>query len=85
VLKDDVPLAVDLLSDILQHSVFDADELQRERTVILQEIGQALDTPDDVIFDNFQECAYPDQGLGRPVLGQAESSGRSSVAPSPIT
>jgi predicted Zn-dependent peptidase len=72
VLKDDVPLAVDLLSDILQHSVFDADELQRERTVILQEIGQALDTPDDVIFDNFQECAYPDQGLGRPVLGQAE-------------
>jgi predicted Zn-dependent peptidase len=72
VLKADVPLAVDLLSDILQHSVFDAEELQRERTVILQEIGQALDTPDDVIFDNFQEQAYPDQGLGRPVLGQAE-------------
>jgi len=72
VLKDDVPLAVDLLSDILQHSVFDAEELQRERTVILQEIGQALDTPDDLIFDNFQERAYPDQGLGRPVLGQAE-------------
>jgi predicted Zn-dependent peptidase len=72
VLKDDVPLAVDLLSDILQHSVFDAEELQRERTVILQEIGQALDTPDDLIFDLFQEQAYPDQGLGRPVLGQAE-------------
>jgi predicted Zn-dependent peptidase len=72
VLKDDVPLAVDLLSDILQHSVFDAEELERERTVILQEIGQALDTPDDVIFDRFQEQAYPDQGLGRPVLGQAE-------------
>jgi predicted Zn-dependent peptidase len=72
VLKDDVPLAVDLLSDILQNSVFDAEELTRERTVILQEIGQALDTPDDLIFDQFQECAYPDQGLGRPVLGQEE-------------
>jgi predicted Zn-dependent peptidase len=72
VLKDDVPLGVDLLADILQNSVFDAEELERERTVILQEIGQALDTPDDLIFDRFQEQAYPDQGLGRPVLGQAE-------------
>ena len=72
ILKDDVPLAVDLLSDILQNSVFDAEELTRERTVILQEIGQALDTPDDLIFDHFQECAYPAQGLGRPVLGQEE-------------
>jgi predicted Zn-dependent peptidase len=83
VLKDDVPLAVDLLSDILQHSVFDAEELERERTVILQEIGQALDTPDDVIFDRFQEQAYPDQGLGRPVLGQAEiirTIGRDKIA-----
>jgi predicted Zn-dependent peptidase len=72
VLKEDVPLAVDMLSDILQHSVFDAEELERERTVILQEIGQALDTPDDLIFDRFQERAFPDQGLGRPVLGQVE-------------
>jgi predicted Zn-dependent peptidase len=72
VLQDDVPLAIDLLADILQHSVFDAEELQRERMVILQEIGQALDTPDDLIFDLFQEQAYPAQGLGRPVLGQAE-------------
>ena len=72
VLAEDVPLAVDVLADILQHSVFDPGELERERTVILQEIGQALDTPEDVIFDNFQECAYPEQGLGRPVLGRAE-------------
>ncbi len=69
VLKGDVPLAVDILSDILQNSVFDAEELTRERTVILQEIGQALDTPDDLIFDQFQERAYPDPGLGRPLLG----------------
>jgi predicted Zn-dependent peptidase len=72
VLKEDVPLALDILADILQHSTFDPDELERERTVILQEIGQANDTPDDIIFDNFQECAYPDQAMGRPVLGRPE-------------
>ena len=48
VLKEDVPLAVDIIGDILQNSTFDRDELDRERTVILQEIGQANDTPDDV-------------------------------------
>jgi len=72
VLKEDVTLAVDILADILQHSTFDAGELARERSVVLQEIGQAHDTPDDVIFDHFQSIAYPDQPLGRPVLGDAE-------------
>lgn len=72
VLKGDTALAVDLLSDILQHSTFDPRELERERTVILQEIGQANDTPDDIIFDLFQERAFPDQPMGRPVLGRAE-------------
>ncbi|HEX3500720.1 MAG TPA: pitrilysin family protein [Stellaceae bacterium] len=72
VLKEDVPLAVDILADILQHSVFDPVELDRERTVILQEIGQAIDTPDDIIFDLFQERAFPDQAMGRPVLGRPE-------------
>src|SRR6266567_4146845 len=72
VLKEDVPLALDILADILLNSTFDAAELERERAVILQEIGQANDTPDDVIFDNFQECAYPDQAMGRPVLGSPE-------------
>src|SRR5207247_5849438 len=72
VLAEDVPLAVDILADILQHSVFDAEELERERTVILQEIGQANDTPEDIIFDLFQERAYPDQPIGRPVLGRPE-------------
>jgi predicted Zn-dependent peptidase len=72
VLKEDVPLALDILADILQHSTFEPDELERERTVILQEIGQANDTPDDIIFDHFQECAYPDQAMGRPVLGRPE-------------
>jgi predicted Zn-dependent peptidase len=69
VLKEDAGLALDILADILQHSTFEADELERERTVILQEIGQANDTPDDIVFDYFQERAYPDQAMGRPVLG----------------
>ena len=72
VLKEDFPLALDILADILQHSTFDPEELERERGVILQEIGQANDTPDDIIFDHFQECAYPDQAMGRPVLGRPE-------------
>jgi predicted Zn-dependent peptidase len=72
VLKENVPLAVDILADILQNSIFDARELERERAVILQEIGQAYDTPDDIIYDMFQERAFPDQPMGRPVLGRAE-------------
>ena len=64
-----MPLALDILADILQHSTFAAEEMERERTVILQEIGQANDTPDDIIFDHFQECAYPDQGYGPPGAG----------------
>ena len=73
VLKEDVALGIEMVADILRNSVFDPDELQRERGVILQEIGQALDTPDDVIFDQFQETALPGQPLGRPVLGTAAS------------
>jgi len=72
VLKEDTALGADIIGDILTHSVFDADELERERGVILQEIGQARDTPDDIIFDHFQEAAYPGQPMGRPVLGTEE-------------
>jgi len=69
VLKDDQPLALDIIADIIQNSTMDSEEFERERTVILQEINSAEDTPDDVIFDHFQQVAYPDQPLGRPVLG----------------
>ncbi|MEZ5833229.1 MAG: pitrilysin family protein [Dongiaceae bacterium] len=72
VLAEDTPLVVDILADILQNSIFDAEELTRERAVVLQEIGQAEDTPDDIVFDHFQEVAFPDQAMGRPVLGRAE-------------
>ena len=72
VLKDDVPLAVDMLADIMQHSVFDEVELARERDVILQEIAMHYDTPDDLVFDYFSETAYPGQPVGRSILGTAE-------------
>lgn len=72
VLGEDLPLAVDLLADILQRSTFEEEELKRERAVVLQEIGQAEDTPDDIIFDHFQEIAYPDQPIGWPVLGRPD-------------
>jgi predicted Zn-dependent peptidase len=75
VLKADVPLAIDILADILQNSTFDSDELSRERAVVIQEIGQSFDTPDDLVFDHFQEIAYPDQPLGRSILGSAERIG----------
>jgi predicted Zn-dependent peptidase len=69
VLKEDMALGTDIIGDILTHSTFDPDEMERERGVILQEIGQANDTPDDIIFDHFQDCAFPNQPMGRPVLG----------------
>lgn len=72
VLAGDVPLALDVISDILLNPVFDEGEIEVERGVILQEIGQALDTPDDVLFDWLQEDAYPDQPLGRTILGPEE-------------
>ena len=75
VLKTDVPLAIDILADILQNSTFDNDELTRERAVVIQEIGQSFDTPEDLVFDHFQEVSYPDQPLGRSILGSAERIG----------
>ncbi|MDC0633846.1 insulinase family protein [Planktomarina sp.] len=72
VLSDDVDLALDVVSDIVLNPVFSSAEIEVERGVILSEIGQALDTPDDIIFDWLQEVSYPDQPLGRSILGPAE-------------
>ena len=72
VLQEDVPMAIDVIADILMNSTFEAADIELERGVILQEIGQANDTPDDIIFDWLQEVAYPDQAIGRPILGPAE-------------
>ena len=73
VLKADVPLALDVLSDILANPAFEADELEREKSVIAQEIGAAQDTPDDVVFEHLNELCYPDQPLGRSLLGTPQT------------
>ena len=72
-LKEDIGLGFDILADILSHSTFDEKEFIKEQHVILQEIGAALDTPDDVVFDKALEYAFPDQALGRPILGTEAS------------
>jgi len=79
-LKEDLALGAGILGDILCHSSFEPEEFERERGVILQEIGQANDTPDDIIFDHFQETAYPAQPMGRPTLGTEDLIGGMSRA-----
>src|SRR5437879_6237630 len=68
VLRADVPLALDVLSDILADPAFDPEELQREQNVIVQEIGAAEDTPDDLVWDRLQEVAFAGQPMGRSIL-----------------
>jgi predicted Zn-dependent peptidase len=71
VLKEHTRLALDVLSDLIQNSTMPESEVERERAVILQEIGMSMDTPDDFVFDNYQETAYPGQALGAPILGKS--------------
>jgi predicted Zn-dependent peptidase len=69
VLDEHLPLAVDLLTDILLHPLFNAEELEREKSVVLQEIKMVEDTPDDIIHDIFAEQVWKGHPLGRPILG----------------
>lgn len=73
ILKNDVPLALDLLSDILQNPLFEEAELIREKDVILQEIAGVQDSPDDIVYELAQAAAYPGQPVGRPILGTEQS------------
>ncbi|MEM7192072.1 MAG: pitrilysin family protein [Pseudomonadota bacterium] len=73
VLPKDLPLALDILSDIILEPRFDEGELARERDVILQEIAACADSPDDIVYDFISEAAFPDQPVGRPILGTAVS------------
>ena len=73
VLKDDIKVAFDLISDLILNPTFPEDEMKKEKEVVIQEIKQNKDIPDDLIFDFFQECAYPDQPLGRTILGPEEN------------
>jgi len=70
VLKEDVPLALDMIGDILTNPTFEQPELERERQVVLQELGQARDTPDDIVFDHLQSEIFKGQPLGWPILGE---------------
>lgn len=72
VLSEHMPRALELLADILQNSVFDVEELAREEQVIVQEIAMHQDTPDEYIGDIFDAVAYPNQPMGRSILGEAE-------------
>ncbi|KFC75276.1 putative Zn-dependent peptidase [Bosea sp. LC85] len=73
VLGSDLALAVDILADILTSPALAPEELAREKGVILQEIGAVQDTPDDLVYDRFLQAAFPDQPLGRPILGTAKT------------
>lgn len=73
IMPEHMPLAVDVLFDILNDSTMPEEEIERERGVILQEIGQSLDTPDDVVFENFSAASYQGHKLGDSILGTAES------------
>ena len=70
VLDENLPLAIDLLSDIFLHSSFDAEEIERERSVILQEISQAEDTPDDYVHDLFNLDFFKNHPIGWPICGR---------------
>lgn len=72
-LAEDLALGVELIADLVREAVLDEAELVREREVVLSELGEARDTPDDIIFDHLQEAAFPGQPLGRSILGSEES------------
>jgi predicted Zn-dependent peptidase len=72
-LAADLPLGVDLLADLTLNATLSEDETIKEKDVVLQEMGQAFDTPDDIIFDHLSEIAFPDHPLGRAILGTPET------------
>ncbi len=72
VLKENVPLAVDIITDIIQNSTFDAEEFSKEQSVIIQEIRQLNDAPDDYVFDMFQAKCFENEKLGTQILGSEE-------------
>jgi len=79
IMAEHLPLAVELLSDLVQHPHFTAAELEREKEVVLQELGEARDTPGDIIFDNLWSAAFVDQPIGRSILGDEDSVRRVTV------
>ncbi len=73
VLKENAELGVDILSDIIKNSIFPKEEIEKEKGVIISEIGQSYDSPDDRVFENFTKTAFKNQPMGRPILGTKET------------
>ena len=67
-MSENLNISVNIITDILQNSIFEPKELETERGVILQEIGMYLDTPLRMVHDYWQKTAYPDQPIGRLIL-----------------
>ncbi len=78
-LARDLPLGLGIIADLVTAPRFDDDDLVREKDVVLQELGEARDTPDDIVFDHLQEAAFPGQALGRSILGSEDSLARLTV------
>jgi predicted Zn-dependent peptidase len=72
-MEGSLPLAMQVLSDLVFRPTLDPAELEREKDVVAQEIAEAFDTPDDHVFEMAQTRAYQDQSLGRPILGTVKS------------
>ena len=72
-LKNDLELATDVICDFVTHPTFDETEMLKEKEVVVQEIKQSNDDPDDLVFDYFQETAFPNQASGRTILGTAKN------------
>ena len=73
VMAEHIPLGIELIADLVLRPHFPAAELEREKDVVVQELGEARDTPNDIIFDDLWSAAFAGQPLGRPVLGEEES------------
>jgi predicted Zn-dependent peptidase len=78
-LAEHLPLGIELIADMILRPHFRAEDLVREKEVVLQELGEARDTPSDIIFDDLWATAWPDQPLGRSVLGDESSVGAITV------
>src|ERR671935_318433 len=73
VLDEHLPLAIDILSDIVMNPAFASDDIEREKKVVVEEIKMVEDTPDDLVHELFTQGFWEDHPLGRPILGTRES------------